>query len=244
MVKVKVVAFSCLHAPYTDKRAFGELVKLIKSERPTHLVNLGDWFESAAASVHPEEHEHTLEDEYKAAAEQSEKLRHAAPRAGRIWCIGNHDDNLQCPDPRRIPRALRGSVHWNVHGRFGQEFRRWYQVPYRNDRRGVYRIGNVLFLHGWSSECKSDFSEAVHVAQLVGGESGLLVIRGHTHRPRDVSQCPYSPKIMLPYWVANAGTIGPLKPHYMMRRDTSQWGAGAIVVKIKGKEWEAHLERL
>ena len=233
-----------MHAPFTDASSFRKLCRLIKLERPTHVINLGDWFESDAASVHPDESSHTLEDEYRHAAKQSVLLRKSAGSARLIWCLGNHDDNIPVPDPRRIPKPLRSLVHWNSHATFGPEFRKWKQLPYIKAREGVYAVGPTLWCHGWESGVDSDMVEGQQVANMFKRSACIgLVVRGHTHRPREVEPIKLRKNVPTQIFVANVGTIGPLKPDYMSRKDTSQWGAGAVVATIRGREWEARLER-
>jgi len=50
--------------------------------------------------------------------------------------------------------------------------------------------------------------------------------------------------------VANAGTMGPLQPQYMARKDVTQWSPGIVWGEAKvnspsrfaSKEWDAHVE--
>lgn len=249
--EAKIVAFSCIHAPFTDQVAFDWMLSVLEKERGiTHVVNLGDWFESAAASVHPEEHEHTLQDEYEMAAVQSRRIREAAGRGPELhWMLGNHDDNLQAKDVRRVPKSVRSLVHWNE-SKFGHEFRRWRQYPYEKCRRGTLEIGPVILCHGWDCGVKSDELEALQMANACGGHAHRLVIRGHTHRPVWPTQAERTARVPLPWWYGNVGTLGPLKPSYARRRDTSAWGAGCYVIRTTTKpgpwvgiEWEAKLLR-
>jgi hypothetical protein len=77
----------------------------------------------------------------------------------------------------------------------------------------------------------------------------MLFVRGHTHTPRDVTQCRRTRKIPLDCWYANAGTLGTVKPTYAERVSTLEWGPGVIVGEAvnrpnynqKGRQWSAHL---
>lgn len=237
----KVVAFSCLHSPFTRRDAFAWLISIIRKERPTHIVNLGDWLEADAASVHPDEHQHTLDDEYRVAASQSAQIRKAAPKASLTWLLGNHDDNLQIKDARRIPKQLREALHWNNSRAYGDEFRAWKQVPYEKSKHGCIHIGPITLLHGFDCGQNADQREAIEFAMMTGGQPGRLFVRGHTHRPVRVTQCQWNANTLLPWWYANVGTLGPLKPQYAMRRNTTRWGAACLVAEVKGWKWTAEV---
>lgn len=241
-MKAKVVAFGCAHAPFTRRDAFAWLISVIRREKPTHVVNLGDWLEAAPASVHPDEHGHTLEDEYRVAASQSSQIRKAAPRAVLTWMLGNHDDNLQIKDARRIPKPLREALHWNNSRAFGDEFRLWKQVPYEKSKHGCFHLGPVTFLHGYDCGQNTDQREAIEFAGMTGWQPGRLFVRAHTHRPVKVTQCQLNNNTLLPWWFANVGTLGPLKPQYAKRRNTTRWGAGCLVAEVNGWEWKAEIK--
>jgi len=84
----------------------------------------------------------------------------------------------------------------------------------------------------------------------VGGHAHRLFVRGHTHRPVGVEQCTRTSKIKLPWYYANAGTMGPLNPDYMNRKDSSGWGAAIVRGEASLSEprrpstsdWDAHVE--
>ena len=241
----KILAFSCQHAPFTPPDHQEWLLGQIAKFKPDIVVDCGDRFESAAASVHPDEHTHTLEDEYRFAADFSARIRKEAPKARLVWLLGNHDDNIQKKDPRRVPKALRSLLHWNKSA-WGDEFRRWEQVPYVKDERGCFRIGQVVFYHGFAHSDNSDEGEALEMAMWLGGHSHRLFVRGHTHRPERLTQAKRTKKLPLPWWYANVGTIGPLKPGYMERQSTLMWGVACAKVECDplarmGKAWDCEI---
>jgi len=245
MGNARIIAFSCCHAPFTPDSHKGWLLEQIREFKPNVLVNLGDWFESAAASVHPDEHQHDLADEYEFAASMSAEFRKAAPKARLVWTLGNHDDNIQKKDARRVPKNLRSLVHWN-RSEWADEFRRWEQYPYVKDERCCFQMGQVVFYHGFAHSESSDESEALEMAMYLGGHSHRLFVRGHTHRPEHVTQCRRNSKVPLPWWHANVGTIGPLKPGYMERQSTLRWGVACAKVECDpkarmGKSWDCEI---
>ena len=241
-------AFSCTHCPFQNEQSVAwlldQLAKL--SPRPNHLIMLGDLFDASAASVHPDEFSHVLEDEYLHGAEFLMRCRAAVPwRCEYWWLLGNHDDNLQRADKRRIPKELRSVVNWN---KFGSEFNRWRQLPYVKAPSGVLQLGQVMFTHGFESGSNSGELEALQLSYMLGGTSHRLVVRGHTHRPEPVTQCMKNKNVPLPFWHANAGTLGPLQPSYMHRKNAFLWGPGLVVGEcalgynpLGGRQWTAEL---
>ena len=73
--------FGCPHCPFEDENSVDWLLTQLSdlSPRPRLIVCAGDVFESAAASVWPHEHLHTLEEEYEAGANLLRKIREAVP---------------------------------------------------------------------------------------------------------------------------------------------------------------------
>jgi predicted phosphodiesterase len=245
----RFAAVSCAHCPLECEASVKWALKeLANMKKPlTDFVFLGDLFESGAACVHPNEYAHTLEEEYAAGAALLARIQEQLPKnCRRWWLLGNHDDNLQVQDKRRIPKELRDMIHWNRHDKYGPVFRGWTQLPYEKSRRGCLELGPVIFMHGYDCGVNSDELEAVQAAMLCGGHAHRLIVRGHTHAPQDVTQCRRTRRIMLPFWYTNAGTLGPLKPLYMARKDSSGWGPGMVIGEAsvrpkRGRAWHANL---
>lgn len=249
----RIAVLSCTHAPFTPPETVGWVLDTISNLKDlTHIVHLGDVFEASAASVHPNEATHTLFDEYEHAAGFLDSLREAVPqRCAKVVCMGNHDDNLQAADPRRVPAQLRAAVSFLESGSYGSSFRRWSWLPYRKGPECVFRVGQVLLFHGFDAGVNSDELEGLQVANLMGGHSHVLTVRGHTHRPLPPTQARRTSRIPLPFWHMNVGTCGPLNPSWMSRKDTSQWGAGLAIIEaardpdrsVPSPQWSAELLR-
>lgn len=253
-------AISCVHAPFQPVETTRRFLQRLDDGGPfgnlTDFVLLGDLFESSAASVHPDEHSHTLAEEYESGAGFLEEIRKVVGYKCRLhWCLGNHDDNLQVRDSRRTDWRTRELIHWNQ-SEWGKTFALWKQYPYVkpsvHSQRGCLSIGQAIFCHGWDCGLNSDELEGLQMAWACGGHAHRLVVRGHTHRPRSVTQCWRTKKVPLPFWFANAGTMGPTQPLYMSRKDVSQWGPAIVWGECKvdtpsrfaGKEWSATMEAL
>ena len=249
----KFVAASCFHVPYVSEPALEWMLGRLEEIRPTHFILLGDLFDASSVSVHPNDHVEQLESEYEKGAELLSRIRSALPSGVElVWTLGNHDDNIQVGDPRRTPKALRSLLHWNKHWEWGAEFRRWKQIPYIKGPRGIYRLGPVRFFHGFDAGAASDELECLQMAGSIKDQAYSLWVRGHTHRPsQGVLQCKRTQKILLPWWYANAGTMGPLKPDYMKRKDSSLWGHAIVKGECSlasprrpsKSDWDADVER-
>ncbi len=246
------VAASCIHVPYHSEEAKDWLLAKLEEIKPTHFVLLGDLFDAVSVSVHPNECTHTLEEEYEAGSQYLADVRKALPAETElVWCLGNHDDNIQTKDPRRTKSGQRSLLHWNKHREFGDEFLKWKQIPYVKGPRGVYRLGPVRFFHGFDAGMNSDEMETLQMVHAIKDQAYSLWIRGHTHRPTPyVTQCRRTQKVLLPWYYANAGTLGPLKPDYMHRKDSGMW-AHALVQgecnlssprRPSAKDWSASVE--
>jgi len=229
----RIAAISCSHSPFTPPETHKWLLKQLDDIKPSHFVHCGDVFEASAASVHPDENEHSLLDEYRHASAFLKSIRDVLPRSCSLHIImGNHDDNLLICDPRRIPRDLRDVTTFMRSEPFASEAQKWHWTPYRKDPSGCLQLGPVVLTHGFDCGQSSDELEALQFFNMTGGAAHRLFIRGHTHRPVPLTQCRRTRSVPLPYWYMNVGTVGPLQPKWMARRDTSQWGAAIAVVEI------------
>ena len=260
--RARFAAISCVHVGAESRDREDALVWLKdvltnhqnENGRLTHFILLGDLFDACAASVHPkDEIEHTLDYEFEQGSNYLKEIRSLLDDDCKtIWTLGNHDDNIRVADARRIPRELRTLCDWNRYYEFGEEFRRWQQIPYQKPSvhkrgKGCYELGQVILCHGFDCAQNSDELEGLQINYALGGHSWRLCVRGHTHRPMPVSQAKRTSKVLLPFYYANAGTMGDLMPTYMVRKDTSQWNAGVVVgdcqlgrvSRMNGKCWDA-----
>ena len=230
----RFAAFSCPHVPFTDPEADEWFCSVIKGYRPNILVCLGDLYDSGAASKWSKEGASRLSDEYRGSAWLLRKYREVSRASKLVWTKGNHDDNVYGKD--RLPELVRDLCCPTKHAELGPEMSRWDVVPYEYSERGCYRLGNIVFKHGFECGKFSDRNEAVYFGK---DQPGTLVLGGHTHRPVGLTQVEFNSNTVLPIWYANAGTLGPLKPDYVARRNTSRWAHACVVGTITGDRWTA-----
>jgi predicted phosphodiesterase len=255
---VKIACLSCTHSPFTPPATMDWVLSTLSNIKGLDFCgHLGDVFDSEAASVHPtDESNRTLEGEYEHARDLLASIRNVLPKKCSTWINkGNHDANIEARDPRRIPTRLRSLVHWDMHPEFSKEFRKWQWLPYEKSDRGVMNIGQCCFYHGFDAGLASDELEGLQMLNSMPHtqqQTFRLMVRGHTHRPVPPTQMQRTKNVPLPFWYANVGTCGPLKPNYMERKDTTQWGSAILVVECRpdhpsrlvGKCWDAELIRM
>lgn len=215
----KFLAFSCTHHPLHDPEAIEWLFKQIKDFKPEVLVNLGDGLEADAASRFPSEHSFTLEEEYDSHNAFLQRLVDATPNAKRVYMEGNHCLNIREED--RISKKVRSLCDYRKHQPALKEFK-WY--PYDYSKKGIFRLGQITFFHGFEAGQSSGRMQAV----LLGKPHGLTV-SGHTHRPEHVTRVELTKGVPLPYWYANTGTLRTMECNFMKRKRSHSWGQAVVV---------------
>ena len=253
----KFCAISCTHCPYQSERAIDNLLKELKIRKPQVFVHCGDLVDAdGSASVHANDpSQHTLFEEFSIATNMLKRIRKVLPADCELILLdGNHDDNIQRADSRRIPKDLRELCDPRRMEGVKDEFKLWKHVPYRHGKVGTYRLGNIIFAHGFAAGTNSDELEAIQLASdCHGALANQLVIRGHTHRPLPPTQCKRSAKVKLPLWFANAGYMafgeGNSRAPYTYRFSISEWKHGCIfgetqlgrVGRMGRDSWKAEL---
>ena len=237
---VTFLAFSCVHAPVHDPAAIDRLVEETAAYQPDVLIHLGDGMEMSWASRFSDAGEIDAVSEYNAHNDILRQLRRASPDSRRIFLPGNHEWRLYSP---RIDDSIRAALHWRRHQ---PEMEHWEEpVPYLKCRHsGVFRLGQVVFAHGFSTSNSGVRREAVSLAREWG-----LYVHGHLHRPTQsgpAERVLASANWPLHWWRANPGCLRDLSPDYMSDLDKEGWGHGVVTGRaqlIKSprarKCWEA-----
>lgn len=202
------------------------VIAAIISEQPDYIVLVGDLLEASGASVHANEDNFSLAYEYAEAGAFLESLRKAGTYKNKknaqcVFLPGNHDDNILAAN--RIPAKLRHLCDYRMHIR---ELENWLQpCEYKYDRnKGVFRLGQVAFAHGYETGAAALKNQAV----LLGDPFGLT-ITGHTHQAVQVHQVMMTQLVPLPYWAANVGCLRDLKPDYVARKRTHNWSHAYVI---------------
>lgn len=240
--RVSFAAFSCTHCPLQDQAAVDWALGILEAEQPDQVIHLGDLLEMDSASRWPSEYDFDFEDECIAADALLASIRKVTPKSTHVFLEGNHDANLM--EWGRIDRRLRSALRLEKHI---DDLKHWKQpCRYVYDRvDGVYRIGQVGFCHGYEAGQNADEFQSI----LMGSYHGLLVL-GHTHRPTPgIMRAKKTMAVPLPYWYANVGALRGLKPHYMTRKRSHNWGQAMVIGEASpvksprmSREWSARVE--
>lgn len=227
----RFLAFGCTHAPLHDTAAIEFVLTQIEQHKPDVIVHTGDLFEADAASRWGSEESFTLEDEYWAADKILKKVRHAAPEAERIFIEGNHDANVRAGN--RLPRKVRGLCDWRrqqhdedgslLNGELLTQWKRKAEYEFCPDR-GCWRLGQVVFAHGFKTGKNSDNKQSHRFCHDYG-----LLVSSHTHRPVRVTQSDIAGVGKVNKWYANVGCTREMRPEYVQRNDTTEWGQAVVV---------------
>ena len=222
------LAFSCVHTPFQDNEAIEWLVGQISKRKPDVIVHLGDGHDAAAASRFNDETLHTLLDEFDQHNEILAMIRKASPKSRRIFLPGNHDWNITAP--ARLDKRIRDICDYRRHE---PELEHWdHKVKYVYDRiNGCFRLGQVVFAHGYEAGTNAGEFESIYFANEYG-----LYVHGHTHRPTPEGNAIRAERTKnrpLRYWYANAGCMRDLKPNYMTKKRTENWGQAIVVGNAK-----------
>ena len=240
---VSFVAFSCLHAPLQDEEAFSAILETIAREKPDVVVHLGDGHEMSWASKYDDAGELPAAQEYESHHGLLARIRKAPPPARRSFLPGNHEWRLYSP---RIEPGVREALLWTKHE---PEFEHWEQpVDYIHCRhRGVFRLGQVVFCHGFASASSAVRKETTTLCREFG-----LYVHGHTHRPTQhgtVERIMAGVNWPLNFWRANPGCCRELSPAFMGTSDKTLWGHGVVVGRAQilkspraNRCWEARTE--
>ena len=144
-------------------------------------------------------------------------------RQGKVSLTGNC--NILALN--RIDKKLRHLCDYRV---LIKEFKdgHWHRpCKYICDKeRGVYRVGQVGFTHGYRAGVSADEFQAI-----LFGDQNTLTIGGHTHQPKPVTQAMKTKGMPLWVFYANPGCLRNLKPEYVKRLSTHGWGQGIVYVE-------------
>lgn len=227
------LAFSCPHCPLQDDEAVEWLLEQIKEHKPDTIIHLGDGHEADAASKFANEYDFSLKDEYEAHNTFLSQVRKASPSSRRVFLLGNHDNNLL--KWARLDKDIRDLCDFHA---WEPELKHWEEpCKYINGPRGVFRIGQVSFFHGYQAGASADAMQSVRLGLPYG-----LTVSGHTHSPVDVTQDKRSVSVLNPFWYANAGTLRDIdNVPWMDDKDRQRWGQAVVVGESETWRYEQSL---
>jgi hypothetical protein len=234
-VDARIAVFGCNHAPLNDREYEDEfLLPKLEEFKPTHVVQAGDLFEGQHASrwPTPNKYDWTIDDEIREADALLERITAVTPGATRLIVMGNHDENFITHT--RIPASYGGMMDWRT--RLTASYAGKWQLgteSYTYDRiHGTWRWGQVVVAHGYGAGQNADEDMAISLALPYGAHH--LYVGVHTHQPIPVKRGRIR-KFPLPVHYTNPGCGRSLKPDYVKRSYTGNWGQG--VTLIEATDW-------
>lgn len=163
----KIFVISDTHFPFQNKKALKDMLSLIKKEKPTHVIQVGDLLDQYVFSKYPRKLEITPETEIREGLEQASSMwkaiRKTAPRARCYQLLGNHDLRMSKRIAENLPELM------DI-----VDYRKLYSFPgvktMRSDR-SYLKLDGVFYIHG-------HLSKSIDHARKMGGP----VVHGHRHR--------------------------------------------------------------
>ncbi len=161
-----------VHVPFHDLNAWKVLLKVAKSRKWSHVIQLGDFGDYYSMSRHlksPARRAIMLHDEVAAITEAYAELMQATPGAEHIAIFGNHEFRFERYLAHNAPELFESI---RLHKILGLEDAGWKWVQYKK----FYKLGRVIFTHN----VKEKAGPYAHRHALTTAHANIVI--GHTHR--------------------------------------------------------------
>lgn len=200
----------------TAHRAF---VHMAKELNPRAIIMNGDVFDGAKVSRHPSigwEDKPDVIEEIDACTERLSEIEEAAPKATRVWTLGNHDARFESRLANVAPEYAR------VHGVHLKDHFPWWQPCW-----SVWINDDVVVKHR--------FKGGIHATHNNALWAGKTVVTGHLHSLKVTPLNDYNGS----RWGVDCGTLaevgGPQFIDYLEDNPVN-WRAGFVVLTFhKGR---------
>jgi len=166
--KIKVFVIPDTHFPFHNEDALKAILDLIKKEKPTHVVQIGDLLDqyvfsrySRTPSITPKE---DVTYGLAVAARMWKDIKKIVPRAKCYQILGNHDIRLCKRISEKLPEL---ADFFNV-----KDLYKFDGVKVLESDRDFLEIDGVIYVHGWLSK---SLDHAKHFNKPT--------VHGHRHRP-------------------------------------------------------------
>lgn len=165
----KVIFIPDTHFPFVNKKAIKKVLKIIKKEKPTHIIQAGDLLDLYSFSRYEKDSNLTTpEEELKEGLKQASafwsEIHKIAPKAKLIQLIGNHEDRIQKAIAKKAPELA--ILCKSIKDLF--DFK---HVKVLSSSKEYFEVDKVIYCHG-------------HYTKL-GDHAKFFrksVVHGHTHR--------------------------------------------------------------
>jgi hypothetical protein len=224
------VIFSDAHFwPERRTTAFYGLCKVLKdlgSEVKLIVAN-GDILDGARISRFPPsnwDHRPTLKEELEECQHQMAAIQDCAPKAKRIWPVGNHDMRFEIRLASEIPEFA-GIVGTKLKDHF----------PFWEPTMSMIINDSVVAKHRWKG--------GIHAAFNNTRESGRTIITGHTHK---LISIPYTDYNGTRFGIESGTLADSFGPQFDYAEENPRnWISGFVVLRFyKGKLMLPNLARV
>lgn len=223
-----VIIFSDAHYwPGQITTAHLALVKFIKELKPKIIVNCGDSIDGAIISSYaPKGFENlpTVQGEITANQERLSEVSKAAPKAKRIYCLGNHDQRFESRLASHAPEFAR------VQGTRLED-----HLPDWEFCISLWLNDEVVIKHRWKGGSGATRSNALH--------AGKTMITGHLHSQQATPHTDLNGT----RWGVDVGCLAePFGPQFRYAEDNPRdWRSGfAALTFSKGRLLDPELVRV
>lgn len=206
----KVFVIPDTHFPFHNKRALKAIFDLIKKEKPTHVVQIGDLLDlygfskyTKSLAINPQKE---VEMGLLHARLMWSTIRKLAPKAKLVQVLGNHDIRMSKRISEKLPELVGIMDPLKIFT--------FPNVLTLKDERDFIDIEGVRYLHGYLSKSLD------HAAK-----QGRPVVHGHRHRAEIATQGKL--------WSMDVGFLGDENklPFQYTQSKTTNWTLACGIVE-------------
>lgn len=146
----KIIVLGDIHFPYHNAKALKEVLYAIKTEKPTHVVQIGDLYDQYSFSRFTRKNidlpQQELSKGRKYALDLWQRIKDLSPSSKKFQILGNHDLRLIKRAQEKLPEAqelVTSSI---------LELYKFPGVKTIEDDRSILQIEDVSFHHGYLSK--------------------------------------------------------------------------------------------
>lgn len=210
---IVMVASDAHYWPDQVTTAHKAFVHFAKKLRPAAIIMNGDVLDGASVSRHPSigwENKPSLIEEIDACTARLEEIEKAAPKAEKVWTLGNHDARFESRLANVAPEYARiHGVHLKDH------------FPYWQPCWSAWINEDVVVKHRWKG--------GIHAAHGNTVNSGKSIVTGHLH---SLKVTPWTDYNGTRYGVDTGTLAAPFGPQFIDYTEDNpvNWRSGFAVL--------------
>lgn len=164
----RVLVIGDLHFPFHSPKAYENLIKLIKKEKPDHVVQIGDLLDQYVFSKYSRTLSITAKEDVEyglsLATDMWKMIIKIVPDAKCFQLLGNHDVRMAKRITEKLPELCDFFSHKDIY--------KFKNVKVSSSDRDYIEIDGIVYVHGW-------LSKSIDHAKFFGKPT----VHGHRHRP-------------------------------------------------------------